>query len=285
MRTIYLAWNLHDLHKQVEAANRRNDVAAIRAYKADLNTLSEIVNETLGVGKLIDNDEHGCAQISATQLGLADKLQEKLRQLGRCGLGAGLTILEAKEAAAFSFGKRKGKLVIWSPLLKEKEDLEKTEEVSTSPNALRIIDFEARLHSCALKAIEKEKNERELEHKRLNEARDRAYMSVRALMRQNLLRQMKVEDPKGYRIVSDLMLQLQQLLQEPLSKAWTFKGLPIPHSKKAKGVPVGTILKGKEKVSTPNGDEWKSVRSGKVMSAKPIAEGAKRGYATSNPEG
>lgn len=283
MRNIYLAWYLDVLHKQAEAARRRSDTAALRAYHSDLDTLTQIVNEVLGVGKIVENTEFGCAQIDPLQLGLADTLKEKLTQFGKCGIGTGLAIPQAKEAAKFSFQHRKGKLVVWSDLFKQPVELDKSED--TPVPTLTIMDLEARLRACADAQIRKEKNDRENEHIRLKEAREKAYISVRALMRQNLLRQMKVEDPKGYRIVSDLISQLKTLLEEPLVKAWTFKGLPIPHSSKLRGVPVGTILKGKEKVHTPNGDEWKSIRSGKVMSAKPLMEGAKRGYATSKPEG
>lgn len=277
-----MAWYLDNLHRQAEAARRRSDNAALRAYHSDLNVVTQIVNEVLGVGKIVEYTEFGCAQVDAALLSKANDLREKLSQFGKCAIGAGLTIIEAKDAATFSFQKRNGQLVVWSSLMKEK-DLDKSEE-PLAPT-LSIIDLESRLRACADKAIQQEKEKREQEQIRLTEAREKAYISVRALMRQNLLRQMKVEDPNGYKIVSDLMSQLKTLLQEPLSKAWTFKGLPIPHSRKAKGVPVGTVLKGKEKVSTPNGDEWKSVRSGKVMSAKPLTDGAKRGYATSNPEG
>lgn len=303
MRDAFFCWDLAGLRLAHDRALRASDAPALRGIEAQREAAADLAAQLLGAGSVADRSLTGVAKAPADQLAVLARWRDRLRAYGRAGIGFGTTADEARQAAAESV-KRRGEPVLWSPLLVASQgDLEKSvagaaplRDPCDNPDpATPLADVVQRLRDHA---AGQSRREAHAEHQRaadLQGRREAAYQRLRALDQDGTLRLMQSQHPEQYALTMELVGHLRDALADPvaiqqdeLGKAWSFRGLPIPHGRKRPPpVPVGTVEGGKERVETEDGEAWRSVRGGKVAADRPAVVGGRRGYVTSaqHPEG
>jgi hypothetical protein len=192
-----------------------------------------------GIPNVLDKSERGIARIGSFALRHIPALGRRLASFGGYGIGIGDTVEAATKAAEQSASLR-GKPKIYSE--SEEKEVEKAEDLDSAklPSPAAVLQF-FRQHA------------------------------------EDYERRMAPTEPPAQpteQMVADSRLQRSA----GLSKAHTFKGLPIPWAPKQDGMPPGTVVGGKQKVDTLEGAAWRSLRSGKVAGVKPRDPGGK------NPE-
>lgn len=282
MRPAYFAWTFPSLARDARRAEARSDPAEMRHSRRRAQVVADRIEIALGAGSVVKGGAEGAAHAPADRIGALAQLRDDLREYaGWSSWGVGLTLREAEVARDYA-AKRGEVLVAYSPILGD-GDLGKSEGdqdsavESSLEGELPMYRIEAELRDHADRYEERLAAERQREADRLSVARARAAAAVEALRASGKLARQSDADPETYEAV----MALVGATQEALAKGGTFRGLPIPRIAKLRGSPVGTILLGKIKVATPEGDRWRGARSGLIRDAKPASEGGRTGAVAS----
>lgn len=276
MRPVTIAFAFPDLASTKKRAEERNRPVELRRLEQTLEDARTAIEKYLGVGSVASMGCEGYAQCSADRIGVLAALAEHLRpSAGDSAWGVGLTIPEAQAALCASL-RRGGRPVVYTPTDEEVE-LHKAEAASSKPSRF---DLEARLRDHADRYAKRIEEARTTKVRDLSGARARAAAALQQLRTSGRLQDMAERDPASYQAT----MALAAAAQECLAKSSTYHGLPIPKLPRLPGMPVGTVAHGKIKVSTPDGDKWRSGRKGMVRSNEPAATGGRAGFPQSGAE-
>lgn len=277
MRPAYFAWIFPSLARDVRRAEARNMPSEMRATSRRVQVVADRIEVALGAGSVVRTSPAGLAHAQADKIGTLARLQDDLRDYaGQSCWGIGLTVREAEIARDYA-AKHNQALAVYSPVLGG--DLQKAEEgqppiePQEQEDDLPIHQIEAELRDAADAYEAKQAQARKESTDRLAGARARAAAAIDELRAGGKLEEQAQSDPEAYQATMALI----QATQEALAKGGTFKGLPVPRIARLKGSPVGTVLLGKIKVQTAEGDKWRGARGGLVRDSQPEAEGSKVG--------
>lgn len=281
MRPAYFAWIFPSLLRQSKRAEERSDPAEMRAARRRAQVVADRIEVRLGAGSVVKLGGAGLAHAQADKIGALARLQDDLQDYaGQSCWGVGLTVREAEIARDYA-AKHNQALAVYSPVLGG--DLKKAEEgrppiePQEREDGLPIYQIEAELRDAADAYEAKQTQGRKESADRLAGARARAAAAIDELRAGGKLEEQAQSDPEAYQATMALI----QATQEALAKGGTFKGLPVPRITRLKGSPVGTVLLGKIKVQTADGDKWRGARGGLVRDNQPEAEGSKVGAVVS----
>ena len=286
MRPAYFAWIFPSLARDARRAEARSDPAEMRRERRRAQVVTDRIEVALGAGSVVKGGAAGAAHAPADKIGALARLRDDLREYaGQSSWGVGLTLREAEIARDYA-AKRGEALVAYSPALGGGE-LSKTEggpieEVESQPEPDQPMHrIEAELRDHADRYEERQAAEGKVEADKLSSARAKAAAAVEALRASGKLARQAETDPETHEAV----MALVEATQEALAKGGTFKGLPVPRIAKLRGSPVGTILLGKIKVATAEGDKWRGALSGLIRDAQPASEGGRTGAVVSAKAG